>query len=66
MQILDVGRPKSWNGAGGRERVELPEHVLLPGLINAHTHAAMTCCVASATTSLCAAGSRRSGRARRP
>jgi len=24
------------------ERVELPEHALLPGLVNAHTHAAMT------------------------
>ena len=24
------------------ERVRLPEHVLLPGLVNAHTHAAMT------------------------
>ena len=25
-----------------RERVELPEHALMPGLVNAHTHAAMT------------------------
>jgi 5-methylthioadenosine/S-adenosylhomocysteine deaminase len=24
------------------ERLELPEHVLIPGLVNAHTHAAMT------------------------
>ena len=26
----------------GYEQVELPEHVLIPGLVNAHTHAAMT------------------------
>ena len=26
----------------GYERVELPEHVLIPGLVNAHTHAAMS------------------------
>ena len=25
-----------------RSRVELPDHVLIPGLVNAHTHAAMT------------------------
>src|SRR5690348_963286 len=25
-----------------RERVELPEHVLIPGLVNAHTHSPMT------------------------
>jgi len=25
-----------------RERVQLPEHVLIPGLVNAHTHSAMT------------------------
>ena len=25
-----------------RERVELPAHALMPGLVNAHTHAAMT------------------------
>src|SRR5512138_2828330 len=25
-----------------RERVALPRHALLPGLVNAHTHAAMT------------------------
>src|SRR6478609_3607699 len=25
-----------------RERVSLPEHALIPGLVNAHTHAAMT------------------------
>ena len=41
--ILDVGPTdaleRRWRP---RERVELPEHVLLPGLINAHTHAAMT------------------------
>ncbi|WP_142811460.1 TRZ/ATZ family hydrolase [Tepidiphilus olei] len=41
--ILDVGPAdeleRRWRP---RERVELPEHVLLPGLINAHTHAAMT------------------------
>ena len=24
------------------ERVELPDHVLIPGLVNAHTHAAMS------------------------
>ena len=27
---------------GDYERVELPEHVLIPGLVNAHTHAAMS------------------------
>jgi len=27
---------------GDAQRVELPEHVLIPGLVNAHTHAAMT------------------------
>jgi len=26
----------------GYERVELPQHALIPGLVNAHTHAAMT------------------------
>ena len=25
-----------------QERVSLPEHVLIPGLVNAHTHAAMS------------------------
>lgn len=41
--ILDVGSAdelaRRWRPC---ERVELPDHVLLPGLINAHTHAAMT------------------------
>jgi 5-methylthioadenosine/S-adenosylhomocysteine deaminase len=35
-----------WNEASPRyeayERVELPDHVLIPGLVNAHTHAAMS------------------------
>ena len=26
----------------GLARLELPEHVLIPGLVNAHTHAAMS------------------------
>jgi 5-methylthioadenosine/S-adenosylhomocysteine deaminase len=29
-------------GFADYERVELPEHVLIPGLVNAHTHAAMS------------------------
>jgi 5-methylthioadenosine/S-adenosylhomocysteine deaminase len=29
-------------GYAPRTRVKLPEHVLIPGLVNAHTHAAMT------------------------
>jgi 5-methylthioadenosine/S-adenosylhomocysteine deaminase len=30
-----------------RSRKCLDQHVLIPGLVNLHTHAAMTCCVVS-------------------
>src|SRR5687768_11345971 len=33
---------KAFERYGAYERVELPEHVLIPGLVNAHTHAAMS------------------------
>jgi len=46
--IVDCGRivavlPKvaADDGFDAREHIELPRHVLLPGLVNAHTHAAM-------------------------
>jgi 5-methylthioadenosine/S-adenosylhomocysteine deaminase len=33
---------EAWQRFAPRERVQLPQHVLIPGLINLHTHAAMT------------------------
>ncbi len=35
-------RPEAEEAWPGTEQVELPEHVLIPGLINAHTHSPMT------------------------
>jgi 5-methylthioadenosine/S-adenosylhomocysteine deaminase len=47
--LIDDGRIVALNKPGdadrdftSRARVSLPEHVLIPGLVNAHTHAAMT------------------------
>jgi 5-methylthioadenosine/S-adenosylhomocysteine deaminase len=47
--VVDAGRiaalvPQSEAGSrySPRRHVELPQHVLLPGLVNAHTHTAMT------------------------
>jgi len=47
--IIDAGRVLAVSATAGverafaaREHVTLPTHVLLPGLVNAHTHAAMT------------------------
>jgi 5-methylthioadenosine/S-adenosylhomocysteine deaminase len=47
--VVDGGRVKAVMPTGevdrefsAREQVTLPAHVLLPGLVNAHTHAAMT------------------------
>ncbi|MFZ5509685.1 MAG: TRZ/ATZ family hydrolase [Pseudomonadota bacterium] len=33
---------EAWQRFAPRERVQLPQHVLIPGLVNLHTHAAMT------------------------
>ncbi|MEW5889345.1 MAG: TRZ/ATZ family hydrolase [Pseudomonadota bacterium] len=33
---------EAWQRFAPRERVQLPRHVLIPGLVNLHTHAAMT------------------------
>ncbi len=47
--IIDEGRivaivpaPELERQFAGAERVELPDHALIPGLVNAHTHNAMT------------------------
>ena len=42
-RIVDLGPSAAIaNGYAPRERVTLPAHVLIPGLVNAHTHAPMT------------------------
>src|SRR4029077_7369643 len=47
--IVDDGRivallpaPEAERDYAPRERVSLPNHALIPGLVNAHTHTAMT------------------------
>jgi 5-methylthioadenosine/S-adenosylhomocysteine deaminase len=39
--IAVLPKPEAERAYAARERVELPEHALIPGLINAHTHSAM-------------------------
>ena len=41
-RIVGIVPVASANALNPRERRDLPDHVLIPGLINAHGHAAMT------------------------
>jgi 5-methylthioadenosine/S-adenosylhomocysteine deaminase len=40
--VATVGRDALLRDFAPRETIELPRHALIPGLVNAHTHAAMT------------------------
>ncbi|MEW6132936.1 MAG: TRZ/ATZ family hydrolase [Pseudomonadota bacterium] len=41
-RIVDICPAEAAGRFAARETAELPEHVLIPGLVNLHTHAAMT------------------------